>query len=187
MRRVRRLTTAGLATLGLLAGGLVLASAPALAAVPTVVSQSVPSIAPYEVRLEATVNAGEEPAGQTTECHFEYGKTSVTENKVECEQGNALEGGEQGVSLNVTVPAPGTPLAPGTTYHYRVVVENTTGKAEGTDKPAEEEFTTLTLRKHWKVSNKASGRPSLASRRARLMTTGFLQRTGRAKVKAPGN
>ena len=96
-----------------------------------------PSITPYEARLEAVVNAGEE----VTECHFEYGKTSVTEHKEECEQGNALGGGEQGVSKNVTG------LAPKTTYHYRVVVKNATGEVKGTGKSSEEEFTTLTLKK----------------------------------------
>jgi phosphodiesterase/alkaline phosphatase D-like protein len=119
----------------LLAGGLVLAAAPALAAAPEVKGESVPSVTPFEARLEAIVNAGEEPAGKTTECHFQYGETSVAEHEKECEQGNALEGGEQGVSLNVTG------LAAKTLYHYRVVVKNATGEAKG----VEAGFTTKTL------------------------------------------
>jgi phosphodiesterase/alkaline phosphatase D-like protein len=137
---------------------LLFSTAPALAVAPAVVSQSVPSVTPFEARLEATVKAAENPnpAEEPTECHFEYGKTSVTENKVECEQGNALEGGEQSVSLNVTVPVPGTPLIPSTPYHYRVVVKNIMGEVKGTGVPAEEEFTTATAVKPEVESENAS-------------------------------
>jgi phosphodiesterase/alkaline phosphatase D-like protein len=167
MMRARRLTMTGLVTLGVLAGGSLAVSAPAFAAAPTVVSQSVPSITPYEARLEATVNAGEQPAGRTTECNFEYGAGSISEHKVPCEQGTppgTLEGGEQGVSLNVTVPVPGTPLVPSTPYHYRVVVKNATGKAEGTSK----EFTTLTLVKPEIGSESASAKDSEATLNAQV-------------------
>ena len=107
----------------------------ALAATPTVVSEfTSPTATPsVEANLEAAVNPGEEAAGITTECHFEYGTTSVTEHKEVCAQGNALEGGELGVSANVKG------LNPGTTYHWRVVVKNTSGKAEGNP----EEITTV--------------------------------------------
>jgi hypothetical protein len=127
----RRLAPAALASLCALA----FTAAPALAAAPTVHSESTsPTAKPSEeLRLEATVNAGEEAAGITTECHFEYGKTSVTEHSEVCEQGNALEGGEQGVA--VTVKA----LQAGTTYDYRVVLKNVSGKIEG----GEEKVTTL--------------------------------------------
>jgi hypothetical protein len=99
----------------------------ALAAAPEVVSQSTsPTAKPTaEARLEANVNAGEEAAGVTTECHFQYGKTVVTEHTEECEQGNALEGGEQGVAVTVKG------LQAGTTYLYRVVLKNPSGKIEG--------------------------------------------------------
>jgi hypothetical protein len=118
-------------------GALALTAAPALAAFPGVLGQSVPSVTPFEAHLEATVNAGEEPAGETTECHFEYGEAVITEHKVPCEQGTlpgSLEGGEQGVSANATG------LTPKTLYHYRIVLKNATGEAKGTS-----EFTTLTL------------------------------------------
>jgi phosphodiesterase/alkaline phosphatase D-like protein len=143
MRGAGRLTRSGLLTLGVFVGGLVFAGAPALAAAPTVVSESVLSVTPFEARLEATARAAENPTPgeEPTECHFEYGKTSVGEHKEECEQGNALEGGEQDVSKTVTG------LEPGKTYHYRVVVKNTTGEVKGTGNPVEEEFTTLTLEK----------------------------------------
>ena len=79
-------------------------AAPALAAFPGVLGQGVSSVTPFEAHLEATVNAGEEPAGETTGCHFEYGETIITEHKVPCEQGTppgSLEGGEQGVGVTV--------------------------------------------------------------------------------------
>ena len=133
MMRAHRLLATGLATLGVLAGGLMFAGAPALAAAPEVKGESVPSVTPFEARLEGVVNAGEEPTGKTTECHFQYGETSVTEHESECEQGNALEGGEQIVGVTVTGLEPKTP------YHYRVVVKNTTGEAKG----IEEGFMTL--------------------------------------------
>lgn len=136
MSHARRLTM-GLAAICVLAGGLAVASAPALAAVPAVASESVSSLTPFEAHLEATVNAGEE----VTECHFQYGKASVSEHEAACEQGNALEGGEQGVSKTVTG------LSAKTSYHYRVVVKNATSEAKGTGNSAEEAFTTLTLEK----------------------------------------
>jgi hypothetical protein len=119
----------------LVLAALAFTAAPALAAAPTVLRESTsPTAKPTEeARLEATVNAGEEAAGITTECHFEYGKTSVTEHSEVCEQGNALEGGELGVA--VTVKA----LQAGTTYDYRVVLKNASGKIEG----GEEKVTTL--------------------------------------------
>jgi hypothetical protein len=124
MMRARRLTLAVLATLGLVA----CSAAPALAAeAPAVLSESAPSPKAEEARLEAFVNAGEEAA----ECHFQYGKASVSEQEVPCEQA-IIEGGEQGVGVTVTGLEPNTP------YHYRVLVKNATGEAEG----AEEAFTT---------------------------------------------
>jgi hypothetical protein len=113
---------------------LLFAAVPVLAATPVVVSEGVSGVTPFEVHLEATVNAGEEPTGKTTECHFQYGKTSVSEHEISCEQG-ALEGGEQGVS------AKASGLQSGTVYHYRVVVKNASGQVEGT---GASEFTTLT-------------------------------------------
>jgi phosphodiesterase/alkaline phosphatase D-like protein len=128
MRSFSKLRRMGLVALGVFAGGL-LAVAPALAAAPAVEGESVPYITPFEARLEGVVNAGEE----STECYFQYGKTSVSENPlVSCEQA-IVEGGEQGVGLTVKG------LQAKTLYHYRVLVKNATSEAEGTG-----EFTTLT-------------------------------------------
>jgi len=89
-------------------------------------SESVSARTPTSATLDATVD----PNNETTECHFQWGKTSVTEHDEPCEQGNALEGGEQPVSLALSG------LTSGVVYRYRVVVKNPTGKTEG----KEEEF-----------------------------------------------
>jgi hypothetical protein len=123
--RARRLTPTVLVTLGVLAGGLVFSSAPALAAAPTIVSESAPSPRAEESRLEALVN----PNNQSTECHFQYGEGTVSENTLACEQAT-IEGGEQGVGLNISS------LKQNTTYQYRVLLKNTLGEeAIGTTKP----------------------------------------------------
>src|ERR1700683_3575086 len=99
-------------------------------ATPSIGGEGTSEVTGFGARLEANVNPNNEP----TECHFQYGTAIVTENTVPCEQGDALEGEEQSVSLNVTG------LAQQTLYKYRVVVKNATGKEEG----HEEEFTTTT-------------------------------------------
>jgi hypothetical protein len=108
---------------------------------PKAISISASGATPYEAHLEATVDAGEE----TTECHFLYGKTSTTEHEEECEQGDALEGGEQSVGRTITG------LEPATTYHYRIVVKNATSQSE-----SEAEFETLALVKPAITSESAS-------------------------------
>jgi phosphodiesterase/alkaline phosphatase D-like protein len=129
--RTHKLTRTVLATLGVLAAGLLFSAPAALAAsAPSVQGENVSSLTPFEARLEATVNAGEEP----TECHFQYGKTSVTEHEAACEGQLPLVGGEQSVGLTVSG------LAAATAYHYQVLVKNAIGEAKGTA----EEFTTLT-------------------------------------------
>jgi hypothetical protein len=140
--RIHKLTRAGFATFAVLVGGLLFGASAALAAgAPSVVGEGVSSITPFEAHLEATVNAGEE----ATECHFQYGKTSVTEHEVLCEGQLPLAGGEQGVGLTIKG------LTSNTTYHYKIVVKNATGKAEG-----EGEFTTLTAEKPVVESEDAS-------------------------------
>jgi hypothetical protein len=125
----RRLISTALVTLGVLAAGLGLAVTPVLAAeAPSVLSESAPSPRAEEARLEAVVN----PHNETTECHFQYGTALVSENQVECEQGNALEGEEQGVAVSVSG------LTENTTYQYRVVLKSAGGLTEG----ATESFTT---------------------------------------------
>ncbi len=107
---------------------LAFTAVPALAAAPTVLSESVSGVKATEARLEALVN----PNSEVTECHFQYGVASVAEHEVQCET-PLIEGGEQGVG--VTVPR----LSEKTVYHFRVVLKNLAAEeARG----AEEHFET---------------------------------------------
>jgi hypothetical protein len=133
MMRVHRLLRAGLPTLCVLAGGLALFSAPALAVtVPPLVEQAgTPYVGVFEATVEATVN----PENEVTTCRVEYGKTIVYGAKAPCEQAPLSGSGGQPASARLKG------LTAGTTYHYRVVAENaageTSGPSEGTG-----EFTT---------------------------------------------
>ncbi len=93
---------------------------------PTIKSESASPKA-TEAHLEATVNPNNSP----TECHFQYGTTSVEEHEAECEQGNALSGGEQGVGVTVSG------LTQHTSYQFRVLVKNTAGEEAGKTEPFE--------------------------------------------------
>jgi hypothetical protein len=100
-----------------------------LASPPPVVSEFAVGVTGSSAFLLAEVNPENQP---TTRCVFEYGILTVSENQAPCEQ-TTLEGSSpQTASLSVTG------LLPATMYHYRVVVENATGTAEGN----EESFTT---------------------------------------------
>jgi hypothetical protein len=111
----------------LVLASLVFSSAPAWAAgAPTVVSEftSPTAKSSVEVRFEAAINPNEE----ATKCDFQYGETSAYGHEVACtEPGETAEGGEQRAAVTVVG------LQPGTTYHYRVILKNTSGKAEGGD------------------------------------------------------
>jgi len=90
---------------------------------PTISGESVSlPVKAHEANLSGAVNPNNET---TTQCRFEYGETSVTEHEAECEQGNALGGGEQGVSKTVKG------LTEGRTYKFRVTATNATGEGTG--------------------------------------------------------
>jgi LSD1 subclass zinc finger protein len=104
-----------------------------LVAPATVDSESVANIKSSEVTFNGAVN----PNNQLTECHFQYGAATVSENEVACSPEQLKGYGEQSVSPTktevvnaglVTVPAPVAGLAPGTEYRYRIVTKN--GKGE---------------------------------------------------------
>ncbi len=84
-----------------------------------------------EAKLGALVN----PGGIPTTFRFEYGTTSAYGSSVPFPEGSVGEG----ISAR-TVWAAASGLAPGTTYHYRVVATNELGTAYGADQT----FTTLT-------------------------------------------
>jgi hypothetical protein len=99
-------------------------------AAPEVVSESVSEVSSSGITVQAEVNPENQP---TTSCVFEYGTTSSYGESAPCEPG-VLEGfGGQSISH----PLAGLQAA--TVYHYRVLVENATGKTEGPD----QEFTTI--------------------------------------------
>jgi hypothetical protein len=103
-------------------------------AAPTVNPPAATVATPFEARLESVVN----PNNETTSCEFEYGRTVVTEKKVQCEQASLGGYGEQGVG------APVTGLTGGETYDYRIVATNATG---ATTVEAASTFTTLPAEK----------------------------------------
>jgi hypothetical protein len=118
---------------------------------PAVISEAAEWTATLETHVVATVNSD----NQVTECHIQYGKTTVTEKEVPCEQAK-LEGpfGEVGVSDTLTG------LKASTKYHYRFVLKNTS--AEET-KGTEETFETTALETPVIVSESASVAPFQAT------------------------
>jgi hypothetical protein len=82
---------------------------------PEIISESAPPVvASRETTLEATVTAN----NQVTECHFQYGVTTVTEHEVACTE-PSIEGLERNVRSE---PIKGLELEK--TYKYRVVLKN---------------------------------------------------------------
>lgn len=92
---------------------LTLTATPALAAAPTVISETSTGVKATEARVEAVVN----PSSEVTECHFQYGALSVSEHEVPCET-PLIEGSEQGVGVTLTG------LTGHTIYGYRVLLKN---------------------------------------------------------------
>jgi catabolite regulation protein CreA len=131
LRALLRVTSVtGAATFSLLVGGMAFTSASALAAgPPEIIGEVMPWTGSVEARVEAVVNPNE----VLTECHVQYGKTTVTEHEVACEQAT-IEGGEQVVGKNLAG------LTAASTYHYQFVFKNTSSEeAIG----VEEQFETL--------------------------------------------
>ena len=125
------------------------------ATTPVVVTEGSSGETPFAATLQAEINPENQP---TTECKFEYGKTIFYGKGGSCEPGSLEGSSTQPVSL------PLTGLEPKTTYHYRVVVKNATGEAEG-----EGEFETLTAEKPIVASESFSGvTPSAATLEAQV-------------------
>ena len=101
---------------------------------PKVEGESTEGVTPVAATLKAEVN----PENQrSTSCVFEYGKVSVSEHEALCSPAEV-----QG-SDDVGVTAPLASLEAATTYKYRVVVGDKSGKTEG----AEQVFETLPAEK----------------------------------------
>jgi hypothetical protein len=144
------------------AGGSSLASTPipltTSPAPPAVEAISAPTLKATEATLEGTVN----PNNESTECHFQYGTTSVTEHEIACSPGTLTGFGGQGVS-STTLNEKGetvasiTGLEAGKTYKYRLLAKNGAG-----EESKEETFTTQPLT----VSNENS--PAVTASEAEL-------------------
>ena len=110
---------------------LAFTATPALAAAPTVISESSTGVKATEARVEAVVNAGNE----VTECHFQYGALSVSEHEVPCEA-EVLGGEEQTVGVTLSGLTEHTP------YVYRVLLKNLAAEeAMGAEEPFETAIT----------------------------------------------
>lgn len=102
-----------------------------LAAPPAVEALGASGITPFAARLEAVVN----PNNQATTCKFEYGTAATPPYGTEgaCEPATLGGFGGRGVALTLGS------LTSGTTYHYRILLENA-----GSEKSEQSgEFTTL--------------------------------------------
>ena len=100
-------------------------------AAPVVGQESVAEVGTTEAKLGALVN----PGGIQTAYRFEYGPTSAYGSSQPVPEGSVGEG----ITARA-VWASASGLAPGSTYHYRVVASNELGTAYGPDQI----FTTLT-------------------------------------------
>src|SRR6478609_2342841 len=92
------------------------------AAAPTVAMKAASSIRDTSVTLNGSVN----PNGQETSAYFEYGTTTGYGSRSASKNVGAGTG-----STNVSISVTG--LAPGRTYHIRLVASNASGKTTGVD------------------------------------------------------
>lgn len=108
-----------------------LALAPALAPAPAGAVASRPVVYTGEANAlattSATLNGSIDPSNQVTSYYFQYGATLAYGA-----QTPTLVAGEGTQSLHVSAPISG--LAPGTTYHYRLVAMNAAGTTDGQDR-----------------------------------------------------
>src|SRR5947209_19022793 len=109
----------------MLAVGLVMAAAaPARAAtVPAVSTQPATNVTTSSAQLHGTVN----PHGAATTYSFQYGAST----RYGSQTASRLAGSG---SSTINVAAAISGLAPGTTYHYRLVAHNASGTASGSDR-----------------------------------------------------
>ena len=114
----RRVVTTGLALLAL----TLLAAGSASAAAPTAITGPVQALGGTSATLRGTVN----PGGQATSWYFEYGtSTSYGQRTATSSAGSG--------TANLDVASALAGLSTGTTYHYRLVAENSAGTSRGAD------------------------------------------------------
>ena len=117
-------------------------------------SESTAGVTPYEATLEAQIDLND----QETTYSFEYATNEALIGATPLPGEAPFEAEEAERTASV---ATGAVLAPGTTYYYRAIAENTTGeKAEG----AVEHFTTSTLEKPVVGEESVSGLTSTSAK-----------------------
>ena len=103
-------------------GGLALVAGAAAASAPTAVTGPVTASGPTSATVGGTVN----PNGQATTWLVQYGKTTGYGSQTGTFNAGA---GTTGTNASTTLNG----LAPGTTYHYRLVATNASGTTQGAD------------------------------------------------------
>jgi hypothetical protein len=93
---------------------------------PTVTATSVIDLNLFTATLRATVN----PNTLASTYHFEYGPEDCSVTTCTSTPGGTIAPAHKGVGVSQEI----TGLQPGTTYHYRVVAENSKGTTKGPDK-----------------------------------------------------
>ena len=126
--------------------------APPSAAAPTVTTGAASAITERSAKVAGQID----PDGLPTSDHFDYGTSSKYGSS---SSAGTLSAGESAVGVSAQL----TGLAPGTTYHYRLVASNADGSTDGADQT----FTT------------ATGPPSAASGNARSITEVSARITGK--------
>lgn len=94
------------------------------AAAPTATIEQASNVSAFEATLRAAIN----PRGDATTYQFEYGKTTAYGTKAPA-TAKAIGSGFSAVSVTEAVGG----LAQGTTYHYRVVAQNSVGTTQSAD------------------------------------------------------
>ena len=83
---------------------------------------------------EATLHTEIDPSGRATSYHFQYGTDECAQDSVSCTDSPApapeVGAGETDVAEELHLQG----LVPGTTYHYRVLDENSLGSTEGVER-----------------------------------------------------
>jgi hypothetical protein len=120
-----RSASVGLGAALLLAGFVLLPSGAGVAAVlaaPSAITGPVSAVGPTSATASGTVN----PNGQATSWYFEYGTSTRYDKRSSSRSAGTGR-------ANVQVSAALTGLAPGTTYHYRLVATNGGGTGRGSN------------------------------------------------------
>jgi hypothetical protein len=102
------------------------------ASAPGIVANAASDRSPTGATLRSSVN----PFGLQTTYHFEYGLTTDYGSRTPVGREDVAGNGRTGRAVQSSV----TGLLPGTTYHYRLVAENSAGRTAGDDRS----FTTRT-------------------------------------------